>query len=229
MAFKFQYFKGLAFNYPDSPTAWSYSTSDTLAEVQASGYFSDPLLSLTAGDFIFCCASDGMQVLAVTDSSTASIQGDPTTGWATYVDTQYTVGSPFSISATTETNLPNNAGTKIESQMPADIATFYDGSVITGRNGDSLDAMIYFKATSSHVSQYLDIWIDIGGDIGEIYRQTFTFPKGSGAEMGIMYALPSAYTLGTWEANGGTVKCYSSHSLTAYGMTYNFDRSHKAV
>lgn len=158
---------------------------------------------------------------------------DPTaysayTGWATYVDTTYTSGSPFSVSADTNTVLPNDAGTTIETQKPVDVATFYDGSVITGRNGDNLDIMIYFKATPSAANQYLDMWVDIGGAVGELYRQTFSFPRGAGVERGILYALPSAYTLGTWEANGGTVYVRSNASLTLHSINFNFDRSHKA-
>lgn len=150
------------------------------------------------------------------------------TGWATYVDTQYTSGSPFSVSANTDTLLPNNAGTKNETQKPSDIVTFYDGTYITGRNGDGLDAQIFFFATPSAVDQWLDIWIDIGGSVGEIYKQTFSFPKGTGTTRGIMYSLPSGYTLGTWEANGGRVYVRSNAALTIYGITYNFDRGHKA-
>jgi len=150
-------------------------------------------------------------------------------GWATYVDTQYpSSGAAFTVPATTITQIPNNKGTVNESQKPADVTTFYDGSVITGRNGDGLGIMIYFKAVPTSASQYLDVWIDIGGSIGELYRQTFAFPKGIGVERGILYALPSAYTLNTWEANGGTVYCYSDAALDIYDINFNFDRSHKA-
>jgi len=100
--------------------------------------------------------------------------------------------------------------------------------VITGRNGDGLDVMIYFKAKSTAIDQWLDIWIDIGGSIGELYRQTFSFPKGTGTERGILYALPSAYTLNTFEANGGKVKVRSNNNVEVYLFNFNFDRSHKA-
>lgn len=150
------------------------------------------------------------------------------TGWASYVDTQYTSVSPFTVAANTDTALPNNAGTIIDAQKPTDVTEFYDGTVITGRNGDALDVMIYFKAESSAVDQFLDVWIDIGGAVGELYRQTFSFPKGSGTERGILYSLPSAYTLDTWETNGGTVYVRSNGSCDIYDITYNFDRTHKA-
>ena len=150
------------------------------------------------------------------------------TGWASYVDTQYTEGSPFVLPANTDTTMPNNAATVIDHQKPVDIATFYDGTVITGRDGDSLDVMIYFKAKPTVVSQNIDVWVDIGGAVGELYRQTFTFPKGAGVERGILYALPSAYTLNTWQANGGTVYIRSDNSVDIYDIVYNFDRTHKA-
>ena len=150
------------------------------------------------------------------------------TGWAQYADTLYTSGSPFNLPATTATVLPNNAGNTIETQRPSDVTSFYEGGKITGRNGDNLDIMIYFKAKPSAVDQYIDVWIDIGGAVGELYRQTFTFPKGVGVERGIMYSLSSAYTLNTWESNGGTVYIESSASAQIYDIVFNFDRSHKA-
>lgn len=99
---------------------------------------------------------------------------------------------------------------------------------ITGRNNDNLDFMLYFKCLPTNNSQYLDIWIDIGGGVGQLYRQTFSFPRGTGVERGILYSLPSAYTRGTWEANGGKIYLYSSHSLDIYAINGNFDTSYRA-
>lgn len=149
------------------------------------------------------------------------------TGWASYVDTEYTSISPFSVSGGVTTQLPNNAGTIVDSQKPSDITTFYTGSVITGRNGDSLDLMIYFKVLPSSTNAELDVWIDIGGSIGILYLQTFYFRGAS--EKGVMYNLPSAYTLNTWEANGGTVYVKPSVNMDFWGINYNFDRTHKAI
>ena len=149
-------------------------------------------------------------------------------GWASYNDTQYTSGSPLVLAANTDTPLPNNAGSVVNSQLPSDITSFWDGSTITGRNGDNLDVQIYFKAESTVANQWLDVWIDIGGGVGELYRQTFSFPKGSGVERGIMYSLASSYTLNTWEANGGTVYVRSNGIANIYDIVFNFDRSHKA-
>jgi hypothetical protein len=152
------------------------------------------------------------------------------TGWASYVDTQYTAGSPFAISPNTNTILPNNANIIIDNQKPTDIITFYDpvNQKITGRNGDGLDMMIYFFAKPTQNDQWLDVWLDISGIIGRIFDATFSFPKGNNVERGVLYAIPSAYTGATWEANGATIYVRSNNTCNIYGMIYNFDRSHKA-
>jgi len=219
------------------------------------------------------------------------------TGWASYVGTTHSVGTPLVIVATTDTVLPIEAVTVIDDQKPDDIKTFYfakqlnlsapavgfiegenilggtsgatgkiaevTGSIIrinnlvgtfaaetisgvtsgasgivstisdgkiTGRDGDSLDFMIYFKATSTNNDQWLDVWVNIGGSIGELYRQTYTFPKGIGFERGILYSIPSGYTLDTWENNGATIYVRSSHALNIVSpISINLDRSHRAI
>lgn len=155
-----------------------------------------------------------------------------TTGWATYRDTvRVDLASSQLVTANTDTVLINNALSKIESQKPSYITSYYDGvtNTILGRNGDALDIMVYFKAVPTSQSQYLDIWIDIGGSVGELYRQTLSFPKGSGVERGILYSLPSAYTLGTWEENGGTIYISSNADVNIHSINYNFDTTHKAI
>lgn len=154
-----------------------------------------------------------------------------TTGWASYVDTTHTSGSPYAITADTDTHLQIEPDTVIDGQKPDDVTAFYVGSPdyeITGRNGDNLDLMLYFKAVPSNATQWLDVWIDIGGAIGEIYRQTFSFPKGVGVERGVLYAIPSGYTAATWAANGGKVYVRSNHDMDIYDINLNIDRSHRA-
>lgn len=217
-------------------------------------------------------------------------------GHASYADTLYPDNVTFfTVSANTDTILPNNAGTIYDSEKPSGVDSFYySGSLelsnitgafvldevitggtsgktaniafigvdfiylknndgvftvsetitggtsgatatvdvlgdgfITGRNNDNLDLMIYFKAEPSNATQWMDIWIDIGGSVGELYRETVSFPKGSGVERGVLYPLPSAYTRDTWESNNGTIYVRSNHSLKIYGLNFNFDRSYK--
>lgn len=152
-----------------------------------------------------------------------------TTGWASYSDTQYTDVSTFTLVANTDIKLPNNAGNVVDFQKPPDVTTFWDSSAqkIPGRSGDNLDVMLYWKALASANNASLDVWIDIGGSVGELYRQTFYF-RGTD-EKGVLYALPSAYTLNTWQANGADVFVRSSVNMDFYNIVFNFDRSHKAI
>lgn len=218
------------------------------------------------------------------------------TGLASYADSGYTSGSPFAVSANTDTILPNRADTIYDDQLPIDVKCFYfavelDVSVvsgtlvegetvtggtsgatavivekisnnlrltnytgtfstsetitggtsgatatittigngaITGRDGDGLDIMIYFKAVPSAIDQWVDIWIDIEGAVGELYTQTFPFPKGASVERGVLYGLPSAYTRNTFEGNNGDIYIRSNNTLDIYDINFNFDRSHKA-
>lgn len=150
------------------------------------------------------------------------------TGWGSYIDTQYpNAANTFTIVADTDVTLPNNAGTILETQKPTDVTTFYDGSLITGREGDSIDFLAYFSAIPSANGQWLEVWVDIGG-IGKRYSQTYLFPKGIGEERGIVYSLPSLYQGSSWQANGASVKVRSNNTLNIHTINYNLDRSHKA-
>ena len=148
------------------------------------------------------------------------------TGWAQYADTQYTDVSPFSIVSNTDTVLPNNAGSVIDSQKPDDIATFYDGTVITGRNGDGLAITIDFNAVPTNVNTtYIEVWVDIGGAVGELYRRIISFPKGVGEIRPVNFTVVG-YTLGTWETNGGTVYVRANGSADLYNIRYVLTRTH---
>lgn len=218
-------------------------------------------------------------------------------GWASYVDTNYTSGSPQVISANTDTVLLNGANTIVDSQKPEDINYFYyaqilevvgasgafkadekitgqtseatgdfvlssDGFIslqnrdttdfqvgeviegadsgstaeiadisegrIDGVNGNGLGITLHFKAVPSSSNQWMDVWIDVAGSVGELYRRTFYFPKGSGVEMGVSFDVSAAYNLSTWQSNGGLVYVRSSHPLNIYDINYNFVRTHIA-
>lgn len=158
-----------------------------------------------------------------------------TTGWGNYVDTQYTSASPFSVSADTITNLPNNKGSVIETQKPYDVDTFYDGTVIKGRNGDGILVTIDFIATPTNTATtYVEVWIDITGGTGipsnlaNLYKRIVSFPKGNGVDRPINFTF-GAYTLNTWEANGGVVKVLANGSFNAHDIRYVVHRTHKAI
>ena len=157
--------------------------------------------------------------------------------WASYVDTVYSsANTPFAsattflVTAGTIVKVPNNGGFVIDSQLSPDIGTFWDipSQKITGREGDNLDLMAYWKAQPLGQNAELDIWIDIGGSVGELYRETQYF-RGANETKGVKYDLSSAYTLDTWQANGGELYMKPSVDMHFWGFNFNFDRSHKAL
>lgn len=168
---------------------------------------------------------------------TATVAGGnaSATGWATYTDTQYTTGSPLTLVANTDTLLPNNKGSLIESQMPPDVVTFYDGAVITGRNGDDIIISVdFFITPTSAGTTECEVWFDITGGTGtpvnlsNLYRRSITFPKGNGVERKVSFS-HSGYTLGTWEANGAVAHISANGTATVHDVAYIIKRTHKAV
>ena len=166
----------------------------------------------------------GLDLTAVEGASALNL-----TGWADYVDTTYTSGSPLAIVADTDTVLPNNAGTIIQSEKPTDISAFYSGGVITGREGDGIAITVDFDVTPTEVgTTFLETWVDIGGSVGELYRRIATFPKGNGVERHITFSTVG-YTLDTWEANGGTVYVRTNGTANIYNIRFLLHRTHRAV
>lgn len=153
------------------------------------------------------------------------------TGWADYVDTQYTSIAPFTVLEGTKVTLPNNAGSIVDPQKPTDISTFYDSvnRRITGRNGDGLLITIEFIVRpTSNAQTRVKTSIDIGGAIGEIYQRELFLTKGDGVDH-FYLTTTNAYTLGTWEANGGEVLIEAiGGGVEIYGIRYVLARTHKA-
>ena len=153
------------------------------------------------------------------------------TGWADYVDGVYTSSNPFELTPGNKVLLPNAANTIRDSQKPVDITTFYDSTnkKITGRNGDGVNILIEFKAkpTSTTAITRLTVSIDIGLASGEIYNQDFLLEKGRDVEHFYLSSF-DAYTLDTWETNGGEVKIVSTAAADIYDIRYIITRTHKA-
>lgn len=152
------------------------------------------------------------------------------TGWAEYADTQYTVGSPFSVTADTDTTIPNNAGSSREGELPLDITSYYDesNSKIISPTGDGLITSIFFKIKPTTASATrIDVWLDIGSPVGEIYRQSTTLSKGQNIEHGFRMS-NGGFSLDTWNANGAIPKINASAAVDMYDIRYVVERLHKS-
>lgn len=82
------------------------------------------------------------------------------------------------------------------------------------------------KPTTAAITK-LSVTIDIGGSVGEIYPRDFILTKGNGVEHFYLSSF-GAYTLNTWEANGGTVKVITDQNAQIYDIRYIITRTHKA-
>jgi hypothetical protein len=145
------------------------------------------------------------------------------TGWGYYVHT----GATQDIAAGVEEALVNNAGTIDESQKPADIATFYDGTKVVGRFGDSiiLGVQLIFTPADGAAST-LTISVD-NGSVLRLYTEEFALSGGSGVEHKISYHPPS-FMLTNFTANGGTIKVTCDGDGTISTVRYSIHRLHKA-
>ena len=159
------------------------------------------------------------------------------TGWSDYVDTVYTELNPYSLAANTPTRIPNNKGTIREAQKPIDVRNFYilDSPLTTpalgkiaGINGDSYLITIDFKAKPTAANTtLLETWLDIGGAIGELYRRSYSFPKGVGIERSIG-STTAVYTLDTWQSNGADILVEANGTCDIYDIRFVVFRVHKA-
>ena len=153
------------------------------------------------------------------------------TGWAQYNDGQYTVGSPLSISASTQVTVDIDGATTIKSELPSGVTDFYDvaTSKITPENsGDGYTFTLGFKAETTSASGNGTFSIDIGGAFGEIFKRDFGFVKGQNTEHDF-YFTSQGYSLGTFVANGGIIKLTSNTgTMTVYDVTLQIHRTHKA-
>jgi len=177
---------------------------------------------------------DGLELIVASDDEETEIDltglspiPDATvsyTGWAAYVHT----GAVQTLTAGNKVPLVNNSGSVIETQKPADIVHLYDGTVITGRNGDSIMIAVEFTFTPSDGdSSELSVNIDIGGSVGELYAESFPITQGQDVPHKVSYH-PPAYTLDTWTANGGFVEVRCDGPGAISTVRYVIHRLHKA-
>ena len=166
-------------------------------------------------------------------SSGSGVAPNVYTGWADYTDTVYTEAAPLALATGAAGVLPNNAGFVREQQKPADVPTFYDAATqrIPGRNGDGLafTVEVRVKPLDMVATTRLRLFLDIGIPGVELYPETVTLARGQGVEHAVKLNAPSAYTLDTWEANGGQIRYeVENGSVEVYGIRYVFTRTHKA-
>jgi hypothetical protein len=194
--------------------------SDAVAPVMAPGVADDPALLLARPP--------------VCDDSAIFIPRyySQPQGWASYRDTVYTSGAPFTITAGTGAYLPNNAGNVLNGFIQSDTAALYSAAtqLITPRNvGDYYVITVRFVATCTNPNTAMDFGIDLGGAIGLSFRSCIGFPRGTGTAHPFTFVSP-CYSLDTFVANGGKVRIdVLNGDVSIYNIEYQIARVFSAL
>lgn len=155
------------------------------------------------------------------------------TGWGNYRDTAYDSVTPFALAADTRTQLPNNAGSKDETQIPEDMATFYQPGTgkILGTNKSDFILTVRLKAVprepeATRLTLELEI-INAGSPL-VIEASSRAIPWGIDQTVALTFTF-SGYVRDAFEASGAKLYVTSDGDVDLYGMSYVIKRTHKGV
>lgn len=139
-------------------------------------------------------------------------------GWANIADSTYTSGSPFAVTSTTRTLLPNDgAGSATDSTRLAGIWASNKIAAAAVAVGDAYEVRVIFKCQAAGTSQDVLIEFDIGGSVGSILGNNQTLIKGSGATNNIVIAAP-VFVGSTFNTNGMEVYVTPSANMDFWDM-----------
>jgi hypothetical protein len=152
------------------------------------------------------------------------------TGWEQITDSTYTLGSPLSIASGVTGKILTGTVTKINSQIPLGVTTFYNATTdkLLGVNeGDSFTISIRFKAKMNVLTGLADVAINIGGAFNKINQETLVFSKGAGIEH--RFDVDFTYFTGsTFIANGGDIEIIPFNGdIEIYDIVLLPNRTHK--
>lgn len=152
------------------------------------------------------------------------------TGWGDYQDSQYTSGSPFAVAASTDTKIPNNAGTRLEQELPQDFGVhgFYNSTtqkILCAKAGDGMAITyeMFIDRQSGSGSFNVETWFDIGGAIPDLYKHTQAL-RGSGRQS--VARSTNVYCLDTWLANGADLYINSDVAINVDTIRFIVHRLH---
>jgi hypothetical protein len=149
-------------------------------------------------------------------------------GWAVYVDSQYTVGSPLVIGQGTTANITINGGAgTIRTYLPYGVTDLYDvntGLITPAQIGDGYAISFSFKAKPSTNNGVLIFGIDLGAPIGRRFLKTIILARGTNLEHDYYFTV-TAYALDTFVANGGQIQITAdSGDIDAYDFLVQIHR-----
>ena len=101
-------------------------------------------------------------------------------GWVRYQDSQYTAGSPLSLSDETPVTLPNNGNIKTKSDPTQEYYNTATQKLIGSAINDVYIITVEFKsATPNTQNCHLDLWFENGGGLFENLNVSLAYYKGN--------------------------------------------------
>ena len=101
-------------------------------------------------------------------------------GWVRYQDSQYTAGSPLSLSDETPVTLPNNGNIKTKSDPTQEYYNTATQKLIGSAVNDVYIITVEFKsATPNTQNCHLDLWFENGGGLFENLNVSLAYYKGN--------------------------------------------------
>ena len=158
-------------------------------------------------------------------------------GWANYVDSTYTSGSPLLLNAGNSYNaqctVDGLGSGSTQSEWPDGVPEPWDTStnkLIGTNDGDKFTYELSFKAQDGAASVLMDVYVDIGSPIGEISRSSVSIAKGASVETAVeMYR--TYFTGSTFVANGGTIyfdTSQTSDDMSIWDIALLIEKTHVA-
>jgi len=159
------------------------------------------------------------------------------TGWAQYIDGEYTSGSPLSVNSSKvqiTVNPTIGAGSKIETYLPAGVGEFWDDTnnrIQAQKEGDAYTVRLNFTGDPAGVSDFGQIIFDIGDGAPDIpiATRTVSFAKATATTVSTTTSL---FSLSTFVANGCKIYFDTSDSgdnVDIYDISVVITRTHSPL
>lgn len=153
------------------------------------------------------------------------------TGYVTYNDTQYTVGSPLVIAEGVTVALPNNSLGNLVDQLPTGVTALYNGTrLVSNDNRAAYMIRISFTASNSSQTGSYELTVDIsaaGDGSNPILSRSGSFIRGANNPQPISYS-ELYFSRETFVTNGALIRFTSLAGITSiYNVVYVIAKIHK--
>lgn len=146
-------------------------------------------------------------------------------GWGSYQNTINNSGNPFQHTASGLSYLPNNKGITIESELPGQVSTFYDGDRIWIDRLSLVAITIDMITVPKSNNAFIEIGLDVGiSDL--IYTQFYAYPKGINVPRPITYNI-IGFVGDDWGINGGRIAIRSDFDFDIYNINYTIGLTYR--